>query len=100
MRLAEELGATHVINSKKDTDIVTTIKNVTSGGTSLAVDCTGVVSVIETLIEYIGPRGLAATVRVPPPGKKIQIDPLTFLLENKPYVGVIEGDSVPEVVRA
>ena len=99
LKLAEELGATCVINSKQDADVVTTIKKLTDGSANYAVDCTGVVPVIETLIECIGPRGVAATVGVPPPGKKIQIDPLTFLLENKTYVGVIEGDSVPEVVR-
>ncbi len=100
LKLAEELGATHIINSKRNTDVVKTIKDLTNGGADFAVDCTGVVPVIEMLIECIGPRGVAATVGVPPPGKKIQIDPLTFLLENKTYVGVIEGDSVPGVVRA
>ena len=100
LKLAEELGATHIINSKQDADVVKTIKDLTHGGANFAVDCTGVVPVIEMLIECIGPRGVAATVGVPPPGKKIKIDPLTFLLENKTYVGVIEGDSNPEVVSA
>lgn len=100
LKLAEELGATHTINSKQNTDVVKAIKNLTHGGAGFAVDCTGVVPVIEMLIECIGPKGVAATVGVPPPGRKIQIDPLTFLLENKTYVGVIEGDSNPEVVRA
>lgn len=100
LKLAEELGATHRINSKENADVVTTIKNLTNGGANFAVDCTGVVPVIEMMIECIGPKGVAATVGVPPPGRKIQIDPLTFLLENKTYVGVIEGDSVPEVVSA
>lgn len=100
LKLAEELGAIHVINSKQNTEFVKEIRDLTNGGASFAVDCTGVVPVIEMLIECIGPKGVAATVGVPPPGKKIQIDPLTFLLENKTYVGVIEGDSLPEIVRA
>lgn len=99
LQLAQELGATDVINSKGNHDVVQSIKSLTSGGADFAVDCTGVVPVIEMLIECIGPRGVAATVGVPPAGKKIQVDPLTFLLENKTYVGVIEGDSVPETVR-
>ena len=100
LKLAEELGATHIINSKHDPDLVKSIKALTHGGANFAVDCTGVVPVIEMMIECIGPRGVAATVGVPPQGKKIQIDPLTFLLENNTYVGVIEGDSVPRDVRA
>ncbi|KAL8696402.1 MAG: hypothetical protein Q9224_002814 [Gallowayella concinna] len=96
LQLGQELGATHVINSKRNPDVVQSIKDITDGGADFAVDCTGVVPVIEMLIECIGPRGVAATVGVPPAGKKIQIDPLAFLLENKTYVGVIEGDSVPD----
>ncbi|KAI4244672.1 MAG: hypothetical protein L6R40_002876 [Gallowayella cf. fulva] len=91
LQLAQELGATDVINSKGNHDVVQSIKSLTSGGADFAVDCTGVVPVIEMLIECIGPRGVAATVGVPPAGKKIQVDPLTFLLENKTYVGVIEA---------
>ena len=100
LKLAEEMGATHIINSKRDIDVVKTIKDLTGGGANFAVDCTGVVPMIEMLIECIGPRGVAATVGVPPPDRKIQIDPLKFLLENKTYIGVIEGGSVPEIVRA
>ena len=99
LKLAKELGATHFINSKHDAHIVKTIKDLTHGGANFAVDCTGAVSVIEMLIECIGPRGVAATVGVPSSGQKLQLDPLSFLLENKTYIGVIEGDSVPEIVR-
>ena len=100
LKLAEELGATRLINSKHNADVVTTIKNLTNGGAKFAIICTGVVPVIEMMIECIGPKGVAATVGVPPQWRKLQIDPLTFLLDNKTYVGVIEGDSVPEVVSA
>ena len=99
LKLAKELGATHIINSRQNMDVLENIRNLTDGGADFAVDCTGVVSVIEMLIEAIGPKGMAASVGVAPAGKKIEINPLTFLLENKTYVGVIEGDSVPEVVR-
>ncbi|KAM0795502.1 hypothetical protein BDR22DRAFT_775952, partial [Usnea florida] len=96
LKLAQELGATHTINSRQNMDVLEKIRNLTDGGADFAVDCTGVVSVIEILIEAIGPKGVAASVGVALAGKKIEIDPLTFLLENKTYVGVIEGDSVPE----
>ena len=100
LKLAKELGATHIINSRQNMDILKNVRNLTDGGADFAVDCTGVVSVIEMLIEATGPKGVTASVGVPATGKKIEIDPLTFLLENKTYVGVIEGDSVPETVRA
>lgn len=98
LNLARELGATHTLNSRQDADVVRSVRDLTSGGASFAVDCTGVVAVIEMLVDCVGPRGVIAAVGVPPAGKKMQINPLTFLLENKTFVGVIEGDSVPEVV--
>ena len=98
LRLAEKLGATTIINSGRNDDVVGKVKKLTKGGACFAIDCTGVCAVIEMLIELIGPKGTVATVGVPPAGKKIQIDPLEFLLANKTYVGVIEGDSVPAKV--
>ncbi|RDW62456.1 NAD(P)-binding protein-3 [Coleophoma cylindrospora] len=95
LQIAKELGATHLINSKDVPDVVAEIKKITNGGATQAVDCTGLLSVIESMIESIGPMGVAATVGVPPAGAKISIDPLTFLLQNKKYIGVIEGDSNP-----
>lgn len=98
LEMAKELAATHVINSLGKEDVVAEIKKLTNGGATHAVDCTGLLKVIEDMIECIGPLGVAATIGVPPAGAKIRIDPLTFLLENERYIGVIEGDSNPIAV--
>lgn len=98
LALSKELGATHALNSLKHSDIVSTIKELTGEGADYAVDCTGLVKVIQSVIECLAPCGTAASVGVPPVGVKIEIDPLVFLLENKRYIGVIEGDSVPKKV--
>lgn len=103
LELAKELGATDLINPKDVDDVVKKVKEVCSrtGGATFAIDCTGVLKVIEQCIECLAPCGTAVTVGVPPADSKISIDPLPFLLENKRYIGVIEGDSVPaEVNRA
>lgn len=98
LTMAKELGATDCVNSKDFPNVVEVIKEITGGGATFSIDCTGLLKVIEQCIECIGPLGTAATVGVPPPGGKIEIDALTFLLENKRYIGVIEGDSVPAEV--
>ena len=98
--MAKELGATDVVNSKESPNVIQAIKDKTKGGATFAVDCTGILRVIEDMIECIAPLGTAALVGVPPAGAKIKIDPLQFLLENKKFIGVIEGDSDPEEVRA
>jgi Zn-dependent alcohol dehydrogenase len=97
--LAKQLGATDVV-SGKESDVVARVKEICSknGGATFAIDCTGVLKVIEQCIESLAPCGTAVTVGVPPPDSKISIDPLMFLLGNKRYIGVIEGDSVPKEV--
>ncbi|KAK7190637.1 Aryl-alcohol dehydrogenase 2 [Paraphaeosphaeria sporulosa] len=94
--MGKDLGATHTVNSRELTDVVEAIKEITKGGAAYAIDCTGIISVIEVMIECLAPLGTAAIVGVPPSGKKISLDPLSFLLENKRLIGVIEGDSDPQ----
>ncbi len=94
LALAKTLGASTTINSKSGS-AVSQIKELTGRGANYSIDCTGIVSVIEDAVEYIGPLGTAAIVGVPPGGKGLKIDPLPFLLENKKLVGIIEGDSDP-----
>lgn len=98
LTLAQGLGATHSINSRDTPDISAEIKKITDGGADFAIDCTGVLKVIESAIESLRPCGTAALVGVPPASVKLQLDPLSFLLESKRLVGVIEGDSVPAEV--
>lgn len=97
LALAKELGATHTINSLSVPSVVETIHQISQGGrgANFAIDCTGVLRVIEDMIDAIGPEGTAVVVGVPPAGVKISLDPLTFLLQNKKFIGVIEGDSNP-----
>ncbi|KAH6629378.1 chaperonin 10-like protein [Boeremia exigua] len=97
LQMAKELGATDTINSKEQSDIVGAIKKVSKSGAgaTFAIDCTGVLRVIEDMVASLAPQGTAAVVGVPPPDAKISIDPLMFLLDNKKLIGVIEGDSNP-----
>lgn len=101
LELAKTFGATDVVDPSKCDSVVETIKRLCqrNSGATFAIDCTGVLKVIEQCIECLAPCGTAVTVGVPPADAKISIDPLPFLLENKRYIGVIEGDSVPKEVR-
>ncbi|WQF88422.1 Putative alcohol dehydrogenase, zinc-type, GroES-like superfamily, NAD(P)-binding domain superfamily [Colletotrichum destructivum] len=95
LELARELGATHTIDSRNSLNVVKDIRDVTGGGPTFALDCTGVLRVIEDMIACVGPMGTAVQVGVPPPGVEIKLDPQEFLLANKKYIGVIEGDANP-----
>ncbi|KAJ4328804.1 hypothetical protein N0V84_000814 [Fusarium piperis] len=95
---AKEFGATHVVNSRTcgEGGIEAKIRDITDGGADFAIDCTGLIPVIESLFGCLAPGGTATSVGVPPPNSVVRIEPQTFLLENKRYVGVVEGGSHPQ----
>ncbi|CAK7199366.1 hypothetical protein SEUCBS139899_002044 [Sporothrix eucalyptigena] len=94
--LARDFGATHMVNSRDVADVPAEVRRISDGGVTYAIDCTGIIPIIESLFACLAPGGTAASVGVPPPGKKVQIDALSFLMENKRFIGVIEGCSVPQ----
>jgi aryl-alcohol dehydrogenase len=98
LELAKELGATHVLNSKSQ-DILSEVRKITGRGASFAIDCTGDPSMIELLVECIHPFGTAGSIGDAPAGVKIKIDALSFMVTGKTFVGLVEGDSVPQKVR-
>ncbi|KAM0694007.1 hypothetical protein Q7P36_006133 [Cladosporium allicinum] len=97
LELAKDLGATHVLNAKSQ-DILSEVLKITGRGASFAIDCTGVPSMIELLVECIHPFGTASSIGDAPAGVKIKIDPLSFVVTGKTFVGLVEGDSIPQKV--
>ncbi|GAD97235.1 hypothetical protein NECHADRAFT_45329 [Paecilomyces variotii No. 5] len=74
---AHELGATHTINSN-ETDIRARIRSLTDGfGVDRAMDTTGNIEVIKTMIDCAAPGALVATVGAPRRGQIIEIEPAT-----------------------
>lgn len=98
LELAKELGATHVLNSKSQ-DILSEVHKITGRGVSFAIDCTGDPSMIELLIECIHPFGTAGSIGDASAGVMININALSFMVTGKTFVGLVEGDSVPQKVR-
>jgi Zn-dependent alcohol dehydrogenase len=96
--LAKELGATHTINSQ-NADVLQQVHRITGRGAAFAIDCTGVPKMIELTIDCIHPFGTAGSIGDAPAGAKIQIDALNFMVLGKKFIGLVEGDSVPQVVR-
>ncbi|KAB9006574.1 hypothetical protein FH972_026928 [Carpinus fangiana] len=93
--LAKELGATHTIVGS-DKDIIQQIQNICPpNGVNYAVECTGVPTVLGTMLDSLGTRGKGATIGAPSPGVKGSVDIFTHLVLGREYVGCCEGDSVP-----
>ena len=111
LNLAKELGATHVVNAKDHPEIAKHIVELTGGGASYCIDCTGVPKVIESTIDCIGPNWYEASTRpkhctsltvlstavsvgMAPAGSKVTIEPAMFMLQSKRFIGCTEGGSI------
>jgi Zn-dependent alcohol dehydrogenase len=98
LELAKELGATTTINSM-EVDVVEEIKKICPpNGVKYALDCSGVPSVIEKMIDSLGTRGRACSVGAPAPGKRASVDVFSHLVMGKEYVGCHQGESVAREV--
>jgi aryl-alcohol dehydrogenase len=96
LELAAELGATHVINGG-DKEAVAEIRRATGGGVDYALDTTGVPALIGQAVEALRQRGRAAILGASKPDAMIQLPANAFMQSCKTLMGVVEGDSVPDV---
>lgn len=97
--LARAFGATQTINGK-DVDIVDKVRKLSGKveGVDFALDCTGVATVVENMINSLGKRGRGCSVGVPSPGSTVAIDMVMHLTMAREYIGSTEGDANPPEV--
>ncbi|EPB9494544.1 TPA: NAD(P)-dependent alcohol dehydrogenase [Pseudomonas aeruginosa] len=92
------LGATEVIDPLNE-NLVERVQQITEGqGCDYALECTGLVSVMEQAIDSMAMRGQLAVVGVPPKlDATAAVSPLALIQKGLKLMGVIEGDSLPRV---
>lgn len=96
LELARELGATHIVNSNTE-DVSELVNRVTEGrGADYSIDATGVARVVETAASILTPLGTVVSIGAPASGTTVGID-VNFMLNGRRYIGITEGDSVPQV---
>jgi aryl-alcohol dehydrogenase len=95
--LARELGATHTVNGR-EADAVEEIRRITGGGADYALDTTGLPALIQQCVEGVRQRGTAAILGASSPDAVIKLPANAFMQSCKTLMGVVEGDSVPDVV--
>ena len=94
LTLAQRYGATHLVNASLGEPLARIRAIVGEAGVDVAVDCTGVVAVIEDAYEITAAAGRTVLVGVPPRGQRIAISslPLHFA---KVLTGSHGGESNP-----
>lgn len=94
LNMAKELGATHLLNPNT-TDVREAILNLTENeGPDVSVDCTGVLSVINQMIENMAPGGKAITVGGTPHGQKASVEVHQFISKCGTYTACHQGNAV------
>jgi aryl-alcohol dehydrogenase len=96
LRLAEELGATHTIDSREG-DLTERLLEATGGaGVNFCIDTTGLQPVMTAGFQALSVRGTLAVLGVSPPETRVDVDPWGILL-GRSVRGNMEGDAVPDV---
>ncbi|PYI24077.1 GroES-like protein [Aspergillus violaceofuscus CBS 115571] len=97
--LAFALGATHTFNNVQVDDVSGKIRQHTgSVGVQYALDCTGVATVIRTMVNSLALRGKGAFVGTPSSAPTVELDILSHLFGGKQYIGSMLGDSSNQVL--
>eukprot|EP01103_Thecamoeba_quadrilineata_P005384 TRINITY_DN15199_c0_g1_i1.p1 TRINITY_DN15199_c0_g1~~TRINITY_DN15199_c0_g1_i1.p1 ORF type:complete len:378 (+),score=40.21 TRINITY_DN15199_c0_g1_i1:31-1164(+) len=94
LKLALELGATHVVNGR-DKNLKDTLIELTEGGTEFALDTTGNKHVLRTAFEILRAGGVAGLIGGSAEGTLVELD-MSVLLQGRTVRGIIQGDSVPQ----
>ena len=89
LAIAQGLGATHVINSGSN-DIIEGVRRRTGSTVDYAIDCTGVIPVIEQIAETVGMLGTLVLVGGAPANARFSLDHLRTLW-GKRVIGVLGG---------
>ncbi len=96
LEMAAELGATHVIDGR-GVDAVEEIRRITGTGVDVALDTTGLPALIGQAVAALRQRGTAAILGASAPDAVIELPANAFMQSCKTLMGVVEGNSVPDV---
>lgn len=97
VKLAQSLGATHVINPKQTPDVVAAIREAGGGGVHHAMDTTGRPQVLESAFQTLLPGGMLGLIGVPPPDGTLNLNLMDLLVRGVGVKSVLEGDADPQV---
>jgi aryl-alcohol dehydrogenase len=92
LTLAEELGATHIVNPKL-TDIGASIRSITRTGAAYVLDTTGRADMLDHAVGCLAPMGQIGLVA---PGSDAKLDVAKLAL-GMSVSGIVQGDAVPQL---
>lgn len=97
LALAEELGASHVLDASRLSDVPARVKQLTGHGADFSLDTTGVPAVTRQALDCLAPRGVCGLVGGAPIGSELVVDVRDMMIHGKTLRGIVEGDANPDV---
>ncbi len=95
LKLAEELGATHVVNAN-ETDPVKAVFDITGKGAEYSLECVGNPKVFRQATDVLRLMGTCGLVGVVAPGTEVTLN-MDLIMNGRRLKGVIEGDAIPDL---
>jgi len=95
LKLAKELGATHVIDASSGNP-VEEIQKITGGGANYTLETTALPAVLRQAVDSLTLRGVCGLIGAAPLGTEAALD-MNSIMFGRTIRGIIEGDSVPDI---
>jgi len=95
LKLARELGATHVFDVKEG-EIVERIRDLVPRGTNYAIETSGNDKALQNAIESLGMAGQCCIVAPPAPDSVVH--PIALLGKAATLRGILAGSSIPQIL--
>lgn len=95
LRLAQEFGATHIINPR-ETDPVQEVLNITKTGINYSLECTGIPAVLRNAVDVLAMGGVCGMIGVPPADVEVSLN-MRHILDGRRITGIIVGDSIGDI---
>jgi aryl-alcohol dehydrogenase len=91
--MAQEFGATHVIDPAAQPDLAAAVRAIVPIGVDNAFDSTGIPAIQQAVMQTLAPKGVFGIVGIAPPGTPVPGDVGTLMTFGHTVKGIIEGDS-------
>jgi aryl-alcohol dehydrogenase len=94
LEMAQELGATHIVNAGKE-DPIKAIQQITGGGPDFTLECVGNPAVFRQAVDVLPRLGICGLLGVVPPGTEVSLD-MDLIMNGRTVKGILGGDAIPD----
>lgn len=93
--LARELGASHTVDPQRGDPAAQVREHLKGSGVDVAIEATGIASVVAQAFDATGPGGTAVAIGLPKRDATIALSPFAFVTTERSLRGSFMGSSIP-----